>query len=301
MKRLIVNRRRLMSVAVVCAFFGAHHSHAQLYKWVDENGKTQYSDTIPPTSTDRARKELRADGTVKSSTERAATAEEKRLAAIKAVDDAKLKLLHDERDRKDKALLLTYSNLADFDRVRDRALAALTNDIRNLSERESVLQQTINANGVVPPSALIAATAAAPISTATTAAASPAAAGKAPNTASTTASATAAASAASLAKALPPKPANVVLLEAKAELPRVTEAVQRKRRDLDGLTAVYTADRSRLAVLIEAEKAKLDESLGVTTPGKPAAGKAAAASISVVVPTPGSAPQATPVPAAAKK
>lgn len=220
------------TIALVSVLSGITASHAQLYKWVDENGKTQYTDTIPPASTDRARKELRSDGTVKANTERAATAEEKRLAALKAVEDAKLKALRDEHDRKDKALLNTYSSLADFDRVRDRALGAVATDVRTLQEREIALSKTIANNGSSTP--LVAAPA--------PASAAPADAGKT----------------ATPVKPPPVKTAGTLLLEAKSDLPRVKEAILGKRRDLEDLTALYASDRVRLSRLIDAENAKIN-------------------------------------------
>jgi Domain of unknown function (DUF4124) len=241
MNRLIpVIERRLKWLVVTCLLFGAHlsdlgvtASHAQLYKWVDENGKVQYSDTVPPGATDRARKELRADGTVKTSTERAATAEEKRLAALKAIEDAKLKQIQDERDRKDKALLNTYSDLADFDRVRDRALGTMEGEIRGLQEREVTLNKVIASEGkFVPPAPAAAPVAASPV------------AGKA-------------ATPPPPVKPPPAKSASTLLLEAKSELPRAKEAIVSKRRLLEDLTALYAADRVRLSKLIDAEKAKI--------------------------------------------
>ena len=227
--------RRLKWLVVTCALFGAlgmSASHAQLYKWVDENGKTQYTDTIPPASTDRARKELRSDGTVKTSTERAATAEEKRLAALKAAADAKIKAVQEERDRKDKALLNTYTSLADYDRVRDRALGAVANDIRMLQEREIVINKIIASNGsYVPP---VAAVVVAPAPVAPPVAGKPAAPVKPPVV----------------------KTAGTLLLEAKSELPRAKDAIIAKRRDLEDLTALYAKDRVRLSGLIDAENAK---------------------------------------------
>ena len=228
--------RRLKWLVVTCALFaalaGINASHAQLYKWVDENGKTQYTDTIPPGNTDRARKELRSDGTVKSSTERAATVEEKRHAALKAVEDAKIKVVQDERDRKDKALLNTYSSLADFDRVRNRALGTVVADIRALEEREIVINKIIASNGAY----------AAPVAVPAPAPAAPPVAGK------------------PAAPAKPPvvKTANTLLLEAKSELPRAKEAINGKKRDLEDLTAVYAKDRVRLSILIDAETAKIN-------------------------------------------
>lgn len=230
--------RRLKWLVVTCALFsalsGVTASHAQLYKWVDENGKVQYTDTIPPASTDRARKELRSDGTVKTSTERAATAEEKRLAALKAAADAKIKAVQEERDRKDKALLNTYTSLADYDRVRDRALGAVANDIRMLQEREIVTNKIIASNGsYVPP---VAAVVVAPAPVAPPVAGKPAAPVKPPVV----------------------KTAGTLLLEAKSELPRAKDAIIAKRRDLEDLTALYANDRVRLSRLIDAENAKMN-------------------------------------------
>jgi hypothetical protein len=110
-------------------------AQAQLYRWTDENGKVHYSDTIPPNAVDRARKEIRSDGIVKKQVERALTPEERRAAAMKAAEDEKERIAKAERERKDKALLLTYATLADFDRVRDRALATMDSDITALTNR----------------------------------------------------------------------------------------------------------------------------------------------------------------------
>ena len=234
-------------LVVACALsgaLGATTGHAQLYKWVDENGRVQYSDSIPPGSTDRARKELRSDGTVKQSTERAATAEEKRLAALKATEDAKLKQAQDERERKDKALLTTYPTLLDYDRVRDRALGSIAAEIRVLQEREIVINKTIASNGsylppVVAPAAMPAPTAPAVTAKPTTPATPP-----------------------------PAKTAGMLLLEAKSDLPRVKEAIVGKRRDLEDLTALYTSDRVRLTRLIDAENAKMNPVKAATLDAK---------------------------------
>ena len=234
--------RRLKWLVVTCALYaalaGVTASHAQLYKWVDESGRVQYSDSIPPASTDRARKELRSDGTVKRETERAATTEEKRLAALKAVEDAKLKAVQEERDRKDRALLNTYTSLVDYDRVRDRALGAVANDIRALEEREIVINKIIASEGKFSPPAVAPVAAPAPL-----ASAAPPVAGKP--------------AAATPAKAPVVKTAKMLLLEAKSELPRAKEALLSKRRNLEDLTALYANDRVRLARLIEVENAKL--------------------------------------------
>ncbi len=116
--------------------FAANVSQAQLYKWTDENGKVQYSDTVPPAAVDRARKEIRPDGMVKKEVDRAQTPEERRIAAQKAAAEAAERAVKEERLRKDKALLATYSSVGDFDRVRDRAVLLADGEIAALKKQE---------------------------------------------------------------------------------------------------------------------------------------------------------------------
>lgn len=240
-------KRRHKSLAVTCALVVATgftgHSQAQLYKWVDENGKVQYSDTVPPAAVDRARKELRTDGTIKQETQRAATAEERRLAALKAVEDAKLKIVQDERDRKDKALLSTYSNLLDFDRVRDRALAVIDAEYKSMTEREIILKKVI----ALPPGAPPLVQSAPLVAPAPTPAAVPAA------------TPAAVPGKAAPAKPVPAMPTVPTQSEARTELPRLTDALLQKRRDREDMTALYAKERARLAVLIAASNAMANQ------------------------------------------
>ena len=256
---------RWWPLAAACALLAAGTCEAQLYKWVDENGKVQYSDTIPPAANDRARKELRADGTLKRETERAATIEEKRLAAQRVADEAKAREARLEQERKDKALLTTYADLKDFDRVRDRALGNLETEIRNLTEREAILAKIVAGQQATPQEI---AKLASPASAPATPTAAPAAAPGTPPAAGA-----AKASPPAPAKPAAPKSANALLLEAKSELPRVTELLTRKRRDRADLATLYAAERIRLANLIDAENAKL----AAATAASAAASKSAAA------------------------
>ncbi len=233
-------------LATACAAFGAHQSHAQLYKWTDANGKTHYSDTVPPDAVDRARKEIRTDGTVKSTVERAMTADEKRLAAARAADDEKSKIAQTERERKDKALLATYTDLRDFDRVRDRHLAALDDEIKGLAANPAVL-----------------AAAAAP------AAETPAAAAPASGTAKSGPAKPTAPAAAS-GKAAPTAPNNAAKANAlpgpsAAELERLAQAVAKKRRERADTAATYESERARLAGLLAGERARIT-TVTVTNP-----------------------------------
>jgi len=245
-----------LPLAVACAFLCAGHSHAQLYKWTDENGKVHYTDTIPPNANDRARKELRSDGSVRRETARALTTEEKRIAAQKAEEEARQLAVQEERERKDRALLNTYPNLQDFDRMRARALANMDTDINSLTDKEAILNKVIDSGGTfIPP--VVAPPPPPPPPPA--AAKAPAGKGAPPPPPPAPAKAPAA-----------PKTASARVLEAKAELPRLTETITRKRKDRADMAALYAAERVRLSNLIDAEKAKLAASSAPVTAPAPA-------------------------------
>ena len=223
-------------LAAVCAAFGASQTQAQLYKWTDANGKTHYSDTVPPDAVDRARKEMRTDGVVKNSMERAMTPEEKRLAGLKAVEDERTRIAQSERERKDKALLATYTDLKDFDRVRDRNLSALDAEIKGLSANPAVL-----AAATTSPSAEASASGAKPPSGKPAASTAPA--GAKPTTAPVTAPAGAKVGVA-------PGPSA-------AEATRLAEAVAKKTRERAEMAALYEAERGRLAMLLTNERSRI--------------------------------------------
>jgi uncharacterized protein YoxC len=161
----LISLSSFSSLAIVFALMSVAgtSASAQLYKWTDANGKVHYSDSVPPEANDAARKEIRPDGTVRKNIDRAPTAEERRMAAEKAEYEKKARAVTDERERKDKALLATYANLGDFDRVRDRALAAMDSEVEAFTKqaasataRRAELQKDIDAAGKKGPSVKLA-------------------------------------------------------------------------------------------------------------------------------------------------
>jgi hypothetical protein len=129
-----------VSLAMATLLSFAHVANAQLYKWTDENGKVHYSDTVPPAANDRARKEIRSDGIVKGQVDRALTPEERRAAAQKAAEDEKVRIAKEERERREKALLTSYSSIEEYDRVRARDLAQIQAENNSLGNQIYVLQ-----------------------------------------------------------------------------------------------------------------------------------------------------------------
>ena len=224
-------------LAAVCAAFGASQTQAQLYKWTDANGKTHYSDTVPPDSVDRARKEMRTDGVVKRSMERAMTPEEKRLAGLKAVEDERTRIAQSERERKDKALLATYTDLKDFDRVRDRNLTALDDEIKGLSTNPAVLAGAASSGAET----------------------AGAASGAKPSSGKPAAPSAPAGAKANAAPGTAPVGAKVGVAPgpSAAEAARLAESVAKKTRERAEMAALYEAERGRLAMLLTNERSRI--------------------------------------------
>src|SRR5450755_3694583 len=85
-------------------------SHAAMFKWVDENGKVQYGDRIPPQYQNQNSEELNKRGIVTKKGEAPLTPEQ---LQAKADADARAKAEKQkaaEQQRRDNALLSTFTN-----------------------------------------------------------------------------------------------------------------------------------------------------------------------------------------------
>lgn len=92
------------------------------YKWVDERGVTHYGDTIPPKYAGQGTEELNRRGLVIKRTERALTEDERRArdAALEKKREEDARRL--EAERRDRALLNTYTSEEEIDLARNRNL-----------------------------------------------------------------------------------------------------------------------------------------------------------------------------------
>lgn len=129
MKHAVLMAGIALSVAAGAASAG------KLYKWVDENGVTQYSTTMPAEHKDRKSVELDSKGRVRKEITAAPTQ-----AELKAVEDAKTQKVVDqkkayEQARKDNALMNTYTSESEIDAARDRALAGVKQVIESYDPR----------------------------------------------------------------------------------------------------------------------------------------------------------------------
>ncbi len=104
---------------------------AATYKWVDEKGVVHYTDKLPPEAVDKSSTQLDKQGRKVKQTEAAPTAEQKR---AKAEAEAREKQLAKERElveRRDRALLSTYTMESEIDLARRRALATIDQQIQS--------------------------------------------------------------------------------------------------------------------------------------------------------------------------
>ncbi|MBK8284531.1 MAG: DUF4124 domain-containing protein [Ahniella sp.] len=113
----------------------------KLYKWVDENGKVHYSDTVPADQLTKGRQEI--SGASVKTVDRQKTSEELAADRLAAEKIAEQKKLDDATAQADNALMLSYAEEADLLRARDQELdvvdSALATNKLGISSHEKAL------------------------------------------------------------------------------------------------------------------------------------------------------------------
>ena len=113
---------RIISIFVLLALASLPVGAGTIKKWVDERGVTHYGDTIPPEYVKQSSTELNSKGIVVKKTERAVTAEERKAQEEAQALSLTAKQKEMEQQRRDKALLNTYTDEKEIDLTRDRNL-----------------------------------------------------------------------------------------------------------------------------------------------------------------------------------
>ncbi len=103
-------------------------AQAQLYRWVDDNGQVQYSDKPPVTGPKKGVSELDSQGIVRKTPAVPLSPEEK----AKQEADRTQAL---DRERRDRALLQSFSNTHEIDVLRDRQIESVQGVIQTNSLR----------------------------------------------------------------------------------------------------------------------------------------------------------------------
>jgi hypothetical protein len=137
MKKVSNVGRSIVVAAVLCGL--SLPGAARTYKWVDDKGITHYGDTIPPEFKDKANAELSKRGITLKKTDQALTPEEIRAREEEAARAKQEAARAKEQQRRDQALLQTFTNERDIELKRDRDLQQIQLGIAN---NQAVLKST---------------------------------------------------------------------------------------------------------------------------------------------------------------
>jgi len=116
---------KVISACFILTMAFSLNAEAKLYKWVDDKGVTHYGEVIPPEYANKERDSLKKSGLLEKRPEKVDP------AAIRAKEEAEQKRKIEnqatvEQQRRDSALLNTYSNETEIDQARDRSLVLVT-------------------------------------------------------------------------------------------------------------------------------------------------------------------------------
>ena len=119
----MINSKLLNLVFVLSVSFSVN-AEAKLYKWVDDKGTTHYGEVVPPEYANKDRDSISKSGLLDKRPEKVNS------EVIRAKEEAEAKKKNEnqamvEQQRRDNALLNTYSNENEIDMARDRSLELL--------------------------------------------------------------------------------------------------------------------------------------------------------------------------------
>jgi hypothetical protein len=104
-------------------------ARAAMYKWVDEKGVVHYTDKMPPEAVGKASIELNKQGIPVNRTEQALTPEQRRAIELEAQRAKEAARAQEEINRRDRALVSSYTSEAEIDLARNRAMQTINNVI----------------------------------------------------------------------------------------------------------------------------------------------------------------------------
>ncbi|MFP5408061.1 MAG: DUF4124 domain-containing protein [Gammaproteobacteria bacterium] len=128
------------SLLTVALLLTAGLAQAQMYRWVDGNGRVHYSDTPPTTYQKSGGAEMSKQGVVIKRTQSDA---ERRAEAERQAEQARQQAELNRQAQLDRALMATYTNEAEIDLARDRALEHHKLAIKGAEIRSTAVNATL--------------------------------------------------------------------------------------------------------------------------------------------------------------
>lgn len=119
-----MHKSKVLFAGFVISSLFCMNAQAKLYKWVDDKGTTHYGEIIPPEYANRERDSLNKAGMIDKRPEKTDP------EAIRAKQEAEKKRKVEnqalmEQQRRDSALLNTYSNEGEIDQALERSLVLI--------------------------------------------------------------------------------------------------------------------------------------------------------------------------------
>ncbi len=138
----------VVSISFCASVIALGTASAATYRWVDQNGKVQYSDVMPPSQAGRGHAELDKYGRVIREERRRTMSPLEMEQQRQAAEYQKtLKRQQQAQQRRDMALLSTYTSVKELKLARDRAIELENLNIRGLQTRmDSAAQKLAAAN-----------------------------------------------------------------------------------------------------------------------------------------------------------
>lgn len=126
--------RRVMTLAAIVAASTAllaGPAVAATYKWVDDQGVVHYTDKIPPEAVTKGATVLDKQGRPVQKIDAAPTPEQRKAMEAAAEQKQAVAKEHEARARRDRALLLSYTNEDEIEIAKKRAVATMEAQIQS--------------------------------------------------------------------------------------------------------------------------------------------------------------------------
>jgi hypothetical protein len=104
---------------------------ATTYKWVDDQGVVHYTDKMPPEAVNKGNIELNKQGVPIKKTDPALTPEQRRAREAEEERARQAAKAREDIERKDRALLQTYTTESEIDLARSRALGTIEGQVKS--------------------------------------------------------------------------------------------------------------------------------------------------------------------------
>jgi hypothetical protein len=130
-----------VTVLLALALMFAAPVHATTYKWVDEKGIVHYTDKIPPEAINKGNVELNKQGLPIKKTDPALTPEQQK---ARAAEEARAQQIAKDRElveRRDRALLATYTTESEIDLARNRAVSTIDAQVQSSTAYSAMLNK----------------------------------------------------------------------------------------------------------------------------------------------------------------